>query len=233
MKLKSFGCSLIYGTDLSDDGVGTKFPRASQLTWPAHIAQKLGSQYVCYARPGSGNLQIMEQVLNQATTNEPAVFVIGWSWIDRFDYYDENWNGKLSLSPWKTIMPINTHDLAQTYYRNIHSEYRDKLVSLTCIKTVIDVLNQKHIPFVMTYQDRLLFDHNGHTSPGIEDLQKYVEPCMTLFENLTFVEWSQHNAFDISATMHPLESAHKAAAKIIQPIFDKQKIVYPTLQVLS
>lgn len=233
MKLKSFGCSLIFGSDLSDDGMGTGFPTASKKTWPAHIAQRLGLEYRCYARPGSGNLQIMEQALNQAASNEPAVFVIGWSWIDRFDYYDSNWDRRRTLSPWKTIMPIDTDDLAQTYYRDLHSEYRDKLVSLTCIKTVIDTLQQKHIPFVMTYMDRLLFDDRWHITMGVKDLQTYVQPHMTLFEDSTFIEWSRQNKFQISATMHPLEEAHEAAAKIIWPAFDKQKIVDPTQQVLS
>lgn len=233
MKLKSFGCSLIFGSDLADDGAGTRFPSASQLTWPAHIARRLEMEYFCYARPGSGNLQIMEQVLNQAAINEPAMFVIGWSWIDRFDYYDGNWDGKRSLSPWKTIMPIDTDDLAKTYYRDLHSEYRDKLVSLTCIKTVIDTLRQKNIPFVMTYMDRLLFDDRWHITLGVKDLQTYVEPYMTLFEDRTFIEWSRHNQFQISTTMHPLEPAHEAAADVIWPVFDKQKTVDPAQPVLS
>jgi hypothetical protein len=238
MKLKSFGCSLVFGSDLSDElvgtdsAIGTGFPTASRLTWPAHIARHLDLNYCCYARPGAGNLQIMEQALNQAATDEPAVFVISWSWIDRFDYYDSNWDSR-TLSPWKTIVPVDTDPLSQTYYRDIHSEYRDKLVSLTCIKTVIDTLQQKNIPFVMTYQDRLLFDDRWHITMGVKDLQTYVQPYMTMFEDSTFIEWSKQNKFKISPTMHPLEEAHEAAAKVILPAFDKQKIVDPAQLVLS
>jgi len=225
MNLKSFGCSFIFGSDLADDGRNGPVPTPSNFTWPALIAQKLNLKYLCHARPGAGNLQIMEQVLNQATVNEPAIFVIGWTWIDRFDYYNSNWDQRCSLSPWKTIMPIDQDKLAQTYYRDLHSEYRDKLVNLNYIKTTIDTLQQKNISFVMTYMDRLLFDQRWHTTPAVIDLQNYIEPYMTLFENQTFLEWSKAHNFKISEKMHPLEPAHAGAADIIWPVFDKQNII--------
>lgn len=50
MKLKSFGCSFIFGLELSD--IGAKSKKYSQLTWPAIIAQRQGLEYECYARPG-------------------------------------------------------------------------------------------------------------------------------------------------------------------------------------
>ena len=66
MKLKSFGCSFIYGTDLADDGRGFIAATPSRLTWPALLAQNLDYSYECYARPGCGNLRILEKILNQA-----------------------------------------------------------------------------------------------------------------------------------------------------------------------
>lgn len=224
MFLKSFGCSIIFGSDLADDGFKNLRPTPSQHTWPALIAKKLSVKYECFARPGAGNLQIMEQVLNQIAAPQPAVFVIGWSWIDRFDYYDVHWNRRLVLSPWKTIMPIDEHNLAKTYYRELHSEYRDKLVNLNYIRTTIDSLKQRQIPFVMTYMDDLLFDSRWHVSPAVSELQSYVKPYMTLFEGKTFLEFSKSKGFEISEKLHPLETAHAAACETIWPFFDKQKI---------
>ena len=223
MKLKSFGCSFIFGTDLEDDGRELKRPTASNLTWPAQIAKKLNYQYECYARPGAGNLQIMEQVLNQCEDPEPVMFVIGWTWIDRFDYYNAHWNPRQSLSPWQTIMPIDQDALATTYYRDLHSEYRDKLVNLTYIKLVLDTLQQKNIQFVMTYMDRLLFDKRWHVTPAVTYLQNYIESAMTLFDSQTFLEYSRSNNFEISDQLHPLELAHASGAEVIWPVFDKQK----------
>ena len=65
MKLKSFGCSFIWGSDLPDDGRNLPRATASRLTWPALLAQDLEYEYECHARPGAGNLQITERLLNQ------------------------------------------------------------------------------------------------------------------------------------------------------------------------
>jgi hypothetical protein len=225
MKLKSFGCSFIFGTDLSDDSRDQPRPTPSQLTWPAHLAKYLNRTYECYARPGAGNLQILEQILNQIPESGSSdIFVIGWTWIDRFDYYDAHWNPKKTLSPWKTIMPIDTDSVATMYYRDLHSEYRDKFVSLTSIKTAIDFLKQKNIKFIMTYMDRLLFDQRWNTSAAVSELQKMVCNEMTMFEEQTFLEWSRSKKFPESVKWHPLEQAHKEAGNlIIQDYQEKTK----------
>jgi hypothetical protein len=214
MRLKSFGCSFIFGTDLSDAVAIPGIPVVpSQTTWPAHLACRLGHSYNCYARPGSGNLQIVECILNQvADSNSSDLFVIGWTWIDRFDYWNVNYNPRKDLTAWSTIMPVDTTDLAKTYYRDLHSEYRDKFTSLCNIKLAIDTLNQQGIPFVMTCMDQLLFDQRWHVSKSVLDLQSYIKPHMTMFEDQTFLDWSRDRGFEISPSLHPLESAHAAAA---------------------
>jgi hypothetical protein len=214
MTLKSFGCSFIFGSDLSDAvaaiGKGTT---PSQKTWPALLAKKLAVPYVCHAKPGAGNLQILERVLNQVPLSSTEdLFVIGWTWLDRFDHWNDNakpWNNRCR---WQTIMPHDTTDLAKTYYRDLHSEYRDKFTSLCYIKLAIDMLTQRSIPFVMTYQDELLFNQHCHTSKSVLALQTSVKPHMTMFEDQTFLDWSQAQGFEISPAWHPLESAHAAAA---------------------
>jgi hypothetical protein len=215
MKLKSFGCSFIFGSELADDGRDGPYATPSQLTWPAHLASHLGYSYNCYARPGAGNLQILEQILNQVPDNEPSLFVIGWTWIDRFDYYPTN-PTDLSRSPWRTIMPIDTTELAKVYYRDLHSEYRDKFTCLSYIKLAIDTLKQKDIPFVMTYMDELLFDQRWNTSPAAAELQEQIAPHMTQFDGMTFLDWSKKNGYQITEKWHPLEAAHRAAFELIK-----------------
>jgi len=227
MTLKSFGCSFIFGSELSDNQAaqdrGERRPLVSQLTWPAHLARHLGQKYECYARAGSGNLQILEHVLNQAVAgNSYDLFVVGWTWIDRFDYYDAEFDPRRKLTPWNTIMPIDSTNVAKIYYRDLHSEYRDKFTCLSYIRLAIDVLNQKDIPFIMTYQDPLLFDQRWHISPAVTDLQSYVQPYMTLFENKTFLEWSRAHGYPETAAWHPLDEAHRAAADYMIKVFDKK-----------
>jgi hypothetical protein len=212
MIIKSFGCSLIFGTDLPD--LALRFRReGSKFSWPALLAQKKAADYKCYARPGAGNLQILEQILNQATQDAPATFIIAWSFINRFDYYRPRIH---NLNPWQTLMSIDTSDIAHVYYRDLHSEYCDKLSSLTYIKLAIDTLKQKKISFVMTYMDESLFNCESDISAAVTDLQDYVKPYMTKFDGQTFLDWSKKHGYPISKTLHPLEEAHAAAAKLIE-----------------
>lgn len=222
MKIKSFGCSFIFGTDLQDnppDNVKTNpVGKFSQLTWPALLAKHKNYDYECCARPGSGNLQIAERVLNSCADDRTSFYIIDWTWIDRFDYIGSNdlWQ------PWKTLRPADHDTLSQDYYKHLHSEYRDKLVSLFYVKTVIDTLVNSKIKFLMTHEDKLMFDQCWHVSPAIKDLQHSIEPYITTFDGKTFLEWSRSCGFPESPTWHPLEQAHKEAADYMRPIFDKQ-----------
>ena len=227
MILKSFGCSFIFGTDLPDAIAipGQVWP--SLLTWPAVLAKNFNYQYECFARPGAGNLQIAEQVLSQAPNSSDSVFVINWSWIDRFDHWagigkHPNW---INGNKWQTIVPTDTTKVAKIYYQNLHSEYQDKLTSLMLIKLVIDTLKQKNIPLVMTCMDDLIFDQQWHTTPAVVDLQEYVRPYIFSFEGQTFLDWSRANGYPISTTLHPLEAAHRAAGEYMIKVFDKQNII--------
>ena len=206
MIVKSFGCSFIFGTDLLDAGFGEPKARASFSTWPALVAQNKKAGYRCYARPGSGNLQILERLMSQIACNEHALYIIGWSWIDRFDYTNQ------SNDQWCTIMPIDANPTAKTYYKELHSQYRDKLTSLMCIKLAIDTLQQRGYPFIMTYMDDLIFEKPWHTTPALTDMQDYIRPYLTQFDNTNFLNWSKQKGFEISQTLHPLEAAHQAAA---------------------
>ena len=224
MILKSFGCSLIYGSELSDhNGVENTSYDFSRLTWPALISQKLNFPYVCHARPGSGNLQIAEQILTQLANNEIACYVIGWSFIDRFDYIDTNkpneWDKQ---TPWQTVMPGDNTERGKVYYRDLHSEMRDKLTTLMSIKLIIDTLQQKNCPFIMTYIDDLTFDQRWHTTPAITALQEYILPHMSTFAGDTFINFAKKNGYPITRIGHPLDEAHAAASDLMLKVFDTQ-----------
>lgn len=233
MNLKSFGCSFIFGSELPDAGYGTTCATVSRLTWPAQLAQRIDHNYMCYAKPGAGNLQIAERALSHLATNEQALFVIGWTWIDRFDYFDASdlYEKKRNGTPtdeiwwhdtqaqyrhrWSTIMPVDETPTANFYYKNLHSEIRDKLTTLMSIKLVIDTLKQKGCPFIMTYMDDLMFDTRWHTTLAITDIQNYIRPYMTRFDDMNFVDWSKKNNFAIAPGGHPLEQAHAAASELM------------------
>ena len=222
--LKSFGCSFIYGSDLYDENSNIGFS-SSYLTWPALISKKLGTTYNCYAQAGKGNLFILERIIEQSvSSSNNDIFVIGWTWIDRFDYFncecDPTVDPTSTISndyytKWNTILPADNTLKSSFYYKNFHSEYQDKLKSLIYIKCAIDILLLKKIPFIMTNIDNLIFDTQWNTNDTIKDLQVSVAPYISTFNNMTFLDWSIAQRYKISPTLHPLEEAHAAAAEFM------------------
>lgn len=223
MKIKSFGCSFIFGSDLRDCDLDPPWPKGSKSTWPALLAQKLNATYECHAWPGTGNLRIAESVLKQISMTDQSFFLIGWTWIDRFDYVG------LANNQWSTILPSDVDPQSELYYKHLHSEYRDKLTNLINIRLVIEQLQSAQIPFLMTYLDKLLFDQRWHVNPAIIKLQNEIKPYMTLFNGQTFLEWSRSHGYAESQLWHPLEEAHEAAADYMFKVFDKQKTNDPVL----
>lgn len=195
MKLKSFGCSFVAGTDLANP----------TQTWPALVAQHLELDYECFAAPGVGNLFILHQILTEID-REPAIYIVNWSWIDRFDYLDSYDNR------WQTLLPNETGAAAQTYYRDLHSQYRDKLTNLIYVQTAIDALINNKQKFVMTAMDNLLFETEWHTDTVINRCQRHIAPHIQSFDGYSFLDWSRQHNFPESQSWHPLEQAHRAAA---------------------
>lgn len=189
---------------MRDSELNPRYP--SQTSWPALLARHLNLPYECYACPGVGNLQITNEILNH--TAEPAVFVINWTFIDRFDYGDPN-DERPHLTNWHTIMPGDAAEVADFYYRNLHSEYRDKLTALINIKLCIDTLNQAGQRFIMTAVDDLLFDTRWHQSPGIALLQAAIRPAIQTFAGANMIEYARQRGHALGAKNHPLEAAHR------------------------
>jgi len=215
-KIKSFGCSFFYGNDLHDDLRDELWSSPSNYTWPALIAKQLDLAYECHAQPGSGNLLILEKILTHAAIDDDAtVYLINWSWAERFDYR-QIWRDR-----WATICPVSRSDVASFYYKHLHSESRDKLTSLIHIKTAIDILEKRSIKFFMTFMDDIIFDRRWHAPLSITHLQDWVKPHLHTFGGETFLEWSKHKNFEISETLHPLEEAHAAAARHMLPAVNK------------
>jgi hypothetical protein len=197
MKLKSFGCSFIWGSELPDADT-----MPSRHSWPALLARHFKLPYQCLARPGSGNLSLAEQILNHVSV-EPSFFVINWTYIDRFDYTNS------SKDKWSTIRPGVQESLAEYYYCNLHSQYRDKLTTLMQIQLCIDALQRAGHKFCMTYMDELIFETEWHTSPAVLQLQEQIRPYMQQFDGRNMLEYACIRGHDVGPQSHPLKSAHE------------------------
>lgn len=218
MQLVSYGCSFIYGTDLPDT-VNSHGP--SQLTWPALLAQRYGMDYKCSAGGGRGNLMILDRLSRELYLDPTKFFVIQWTYIDRFDYCDPA--GRYMShgeNDFLTLLPGESSPAADFYFRNLHSEYRDKLTNIIYIKTALDMLLAKNCKFLMTCLDDLVWCDKYHTSVAMRDWQKQIRSHCTFLEGTNFLDWSRQKSYSISAAGHPLAQAHQAAADLMAPAID-------------
>lgn len=223
MKLKSFGCSFVFGTDLPNDGRYNVIATPSDYAWPALMAKRLGLQFECHARPGAGNFEICQRIIGEAAKDTADVYIINWSWIDRFSFIDETGRHRHPLNPlsWSSIMPVDQDHLGIFYYKNLHTQLRDKMETLTAIKTAIDVCKQTHNQFIMTWTDALIWETQWHAPLCVTWLQDQIRPHLDDFDGLSFLDWSRQNGFDISETCHPLVDAHQAAADLWMPKIER------------
>jgi hypothetical protein len=208
MKLKSFGCSFIWGSELPDIQLPKNF---SNLTWPARLGHELNMLYECHDWQARRNFFIDNQVLDQLATDEPALYVINWTWVDRFDFVNQDY----AINRWETLMPgKKMHKQSDFYYRNLHSELRDKLHSLQLIKLVALELLASEQPFIMTYMDNLIFDQRWNTTPAMLKQQEFVKPLMLHWElkdhnPMHWCGWAAQQGHPVTASNHLLESGHE------------------------
>ena len=194
--LVACGDSFFYGSDLSDPA----------LVWPSLVAQQLKLEYHCRARPGVGNAQILQQILSaQAEFGQRAVYLINWTWIDRFDYVN------IQDDTWHTTRPVlDDPERDAVYYRYFHSELADKFQNLVYICTANNIL--RNHDSIMTYMDYLILDQRWHAPDYVQILQQQAQSCLVNFDGQNFLDWSRSQQFAVSEHWHPLESAHQAAA---------------------
>jgi len=204
MLLHSFGCSFLDGTELGAD----------KNSWPKIIASELDLPFKNFARGGIGNLAILDSLLKNASRHHPCICLINWTWIDRFDFCSSQ------TEKWETLRPSLDHPMGDFYFRNFHGQYTDMLTNLVYIKTAIDYLNGEKIKFIMTYMDETIFSNvwdSWQHAAGLSRLQRMIFPYLKTFEGDTFLNWSRKNNHEISSTLHPLGSAHQAAAEYWLP----------------
>jgi hypothetical protein len=202
--IKSFGCSFIYGSDM---------PRNYKDAWPNIISKKINLCHETYASPGAGNFKIYCDILANSYKNDNSIYLINWTWIDRFDYvdYQEQWN---------TLRPSESTELEKFYYRNFHSQLCDMISSASYIVSAAEHLRSLNCPYIMTYMDYNLLapiDPNWHDPRYLEVLQNKLKKILVDFDGCNFLDWSRAHNYQISSTWHPLEQAHQAAAEYWLP----------------
>lgn len=217
------GDSFIYGSDLHDS-VENNNQTESHFTYPGrfaeHMRQKVGvhANYKCYAEAGCGNQRILNQIISAMRRFGSTVYyVINWTWIDRFDYYDKD--GEC----WRTCRPSldDNPDADRAYYKYLHSDMYEKFKTLGHIDHAIQLLKSANCGFLMTYMDYHILDDQNNCDHNMRILQKRVSPYLNDYNGLNFLDWSKQQGFPISKRWHPLEQAHIEAYKYWLPKYEQ------------
>ena len=207
-KVIAVGDSFTRGDELTDCSTHSRIAphhTHSLSTWPALVAKKLGIEYDCMTIGGRGNHWISMSVSTYLEKHRDALFIINWSWFERFDYID------VVTGEWTVTHPRHTDQLDHYFYKHIDSEKWNLHRNLQQIHSTICLLKQNNIDFIMTCMDPLLHYNENFVTP----LQAQVNHYIVNFYGYTFLEWAKHKNFEIGPGGHPLEKAHVEAAKYI------------------
>jgi len=145
------GCSFTFGHELSDDNEG-KTP--SRKSWANQLMRHLEGinqtvyQYICTARPGTGNSGIARRVFDAvANTKDVSCVVVMWSFLSRYDWAMPR-HKNLENTRWATISPWDTKIANEERFRALagsepqQEDYkrRDNLLIETGVKPLADTI---------------------------------------------------------------------------------------------
>ena len=213
----AFGDSFTRGDELTDCSTHSRIAphhTHSLSTWPALVAKGWRAEYDCMAIGGRGNHWISIMVSTLLEQHRDALFIINWTWFERFDYMD------VETGEWTVTHPRHKDKLDHYFYKHIDSDKWNLHRNLQQIHSTICLLEQNNIDFIMTCMDPMLYDTKNFVTP----LQAQVNHYIVNFHGYNFLEWAKHKDFAIGPNGHPLEKAHAEAAKYINMVTTEGKI---------
>ena len=110
------GCSFTFGHELSDDMNGKK---PSKMSWAHLLKSHSQNEYVCTARPGSGNSGIARRVFEAVSNNKNIeCVVVMWSFLSRYDWAMPR-HKDLEKTRWVSISPWDTNTGTEEAFRQL------------------------------------------------------------------------------------------------------------------
>ena len=224
-RIVSFGDSFTWGSDLQDADTSQLHPAGySHSTWPALLAKHLNIDYASYSLGGCSNPSIarwVQSVLNfpkheQLTSTD--LVIVNWTWIDRWEYFDYD------RKDWVYVNPYDSNTDAQTFYKNIHTEYGAKFDSLRSVDWTLRTLKDYNIDCFFTCLDPMLVNQDYLFGRGdMRTAFKSVTPAINWFDGKGFYDWAVDNGYPTGETDHPTELAHQQAFEYIRDNYDFTK----------
>lgn len=240
--LLSAGCSLIYGSELSDSPNYSGQDPPSSKTWPALYANSRDYIYKTCACCGISNIGIARYVMDAVELIDPDFVIVQWTFFDRYEIRlnDPTLNNNQShyylLTPYLSEDTKIYHDseianikknlhtviesIASMWYRYVDS---DETEYYHYLKTKIDLANYlrwKKIPFVFADSQTKLAGIENTVDNSLQTLINIDKSLpKVMFEGKGFYNWSESSNYEFGKD-HPLEQAHQAAYNLLNTSID-------------
>ena len=210
-KVIAVGDSFTRGDELTDCSTNSRIAphhTHSLSTWPALVAKDCIAEYDCMAIGGRGNHWISIMISTLLEKHKDALFIVNWTWFERFDYIDAE------TDQWTVTHPRHEDKLAHYFYKHIDSDKWNLHRNLQQIHSTICLLEQNNIDFIMTCMDPMLYTN----ARFVKTLQDQVLHRIINFYGYNFLDWAKNKNFKVGPKGHPLEKAHAEAAKYINMV---------------
>lgn len=240
--LLSAGCSLVYGSELSDSPNYSGQDPPSLKTWPALYANSRNYMYKTCACCGISNQGIARYVMDAVELIDPDFVIVQWTFFDRHEIrlnnstLNDNQSHYYLLTPYLsedtkihhdseiTNIKKNLHtvikSIATMWYRYIDS---DETEYYNYLKTKIDLANYlrwKKIPFVFADGQTKLDNVKNTVDASLQTLIKLNNSIPEItFNNQGFYNWSKSSNYKFGKD-HPLDQAHQEAFNMMSHKID-------------
>jgi len=199
-RLISYGSSVLYGSEL---------PPGS-LSMSAIIAQKLGLDYLCRAKPVSSNTKIARKIISYQDYRDDFVLVM-WTAPNRYEFRSDH--------GWRGFTTFNHRDALLTEWFDGPGglEYTEVMTTLQAMCLAQQFLVGRNIPYLFTtdystVKESYTFNSNDEYIVAMKSLINWDR--FIYFDDDGFVPWATKNKFTFVGT-HPSAEAHQAATNIL------------------
>lgn len=208
-RLVAFGCSYTYGHGLPDCHVPPDHPgdKPSKFAWPQLIANELHYECLNLSEPGSGNFQILMNVLRTKFNSDDLV-ILGYSYFSRFRFYQMS--DKISKG---YILPQYDPEHKKILLEDLNFEHWDKKIywdnwlAIQHIELLLNSQNIKNLSFL-------------NIPGGLKEAKPKLLKLDNFINNMKIVH-EEDKALDGA---HPGLGSHASqAALILEAIYDKMK----------
>ena len=229
MKLLAGGCSLIYGSELQDER--SSIGGFSRSTFTALLAQQLGMEYACAARPGSGSDAIARNIVAQIDSTVSLV-VVGWTYFDRFEFHfsDVGWQN-IRWQPGEdpgSRLPQRLRSYRHAFFGELTETYA-RYCYLRDMIFLQNMLARMQVPYVFCSAAENMLDAAQYYDLGSEHQRLYdqinTKHWFNWPQDQSFMAWSQTESLPIGPNGHPLELAHSRSADMLYDWINQKGIV--------